>query len=92
MRKLRKLRKYSGNQAGNANGNAGNGNAGNANGNANAGNANGNAGNANGKTGNANGNAGNDTLPQNKVGVVDFANAHGVVMFKSPRARRARGL
>ena len=24
---------------------------------------------------------GNDTLPQNKVGVVDFANAQGLVIF-----------
>ena len=29
---------------------------------------------------------------KNKVGVVDFANAQGLVMFWSPRARRARGL
>ena len=29
---------------------------------------------------------------KNKVGVVDFANARGVVMFESPRARGARGL
>ena len=29
---------------------------------------------------------------ENKVGVVDFANAQGLVMFKSPRTRRVRGL
>ena len=34
-----------------------------------------------------------DTLPQNKVGVVDFTKARGgVVKFQSPQALRALGL
>ena len=35
---------------------------------------------------------GNDTLPQKKVGGVDFAKGQGLVKFESPSARRSRGL